>query len=56
MTDDIDFKEATNVWNVGAGFRYLLARLYGLQMGFDIARGPEQFAWYLQFGHAWGAD
>lgn len=56
LTDDIGFKDATNVWNVGGGLRYLVARLYGLQMGFDVARGPEKFAWYLQFGHAWGGD
>ncbi|HXS16252.1 MAG TPA: hypothetical protein VN764_03635, partial [Polyangiaceae bacterium] len=31
MTDDVGFKEATNVWNVGGGLRYLVARLYGLQ-------------------------
>lgn len=56
LSDDVNFKEATNAWSVGTGFRYLLARLYGLQMGFDIARGPETFAWYIQFGHAWGGD
>ena len=37
----------------GLGFRYLLAKQYGLHLGIDVARGPEQFAWYLTFGSAW---
>jgi hypothetical protein len=28
-----------NAWNAGGGFRYLVARLLGLQMGIDVARG-----------------
>jgi hypothetical protein len=38
----------------GFGFRYLLARVYGLRVGIDVARGPERWAWYLQIGQAWG--
>ena len=37
----------------GAGFRYLIARLFRLRMGVDIARGPGQFAYYIVFGHYW---
>ena len=40
-------------YNFGFGFRYLLARLYGVRMGMDIARGPEDWAFYLQFGSSW---
>jgi hypothetical protein len=40
-------------WAGGAGFRYLIARLFGLRMGVDIARGPDQFAYYIVFGHYW---
>jgi hypothetical protein len=40
-------------WAGGAGFRYLLARLFKLRMGVDIARGPDQFAYYIVFGHYW---
>jgi surface antigen Omp85-like protein len=40
-------------WNAGAGFRYLIARLLGLRMGLDIARGPEDWAVYVVFGYAW---
>lgn len=41
------------VWNAGAGFRYKIARLMGLNMGIDVARGPEDWAFYIVFGSAW---
>jgi hypothetical protein len=38
----------------GTGFRYLVARLFKLRMGIDIAYGPDnQFAYYIVFGHNW---
>jgi hypothetical protein len=40
-------------WNAGAGFRYLMARLLGLRMGLDVARGPEDWAVYVVFGYSW---
>lgn len=42
-------------WHVagGAGFRYLLSRIFKLRMGVDLAVGPEQFAYYIVFGHYW---
>ncbi len=40
-------------YSVGAGFRYLLARKYNIYSGLDVARGPEQWAVYIQFGHYW---
>jgi len=40
-------------WAGGAGFRYLIARLFKIRMGVDIARGPERFAYYIVFGHYW---
>ena len=42
-----------SAWNAGAGFRYLVARLFGLKMGLDIARGPEQWAIYVVVGTSW---
>jgi hypothetical protein len=36
----------------GFGIRYLLARLFGLYTGLDIARGPEDWAFYIQVGSA----
>jgi outer membrane protein assembly factor BamA len=38
----------------GTGFRYEIARKYGLHMGLDMAWGPDEPAFYMQFGNAWG--
>jgi hypothetical protein len=37
----------------GVGFRYLIARRYGFNMGIDIAKGPEDTVFYIQAGSAW---
>ena len=48
-----DFNFGPVAWNVGGGIRYKVARLLGLQMGIDVARGPEDWAFYIIFGNAW---
>jgi len=48
-----DFADAEDVKAWGAGFRYLVARQLGLQVGLDIARGPTDTAFYIQVGSAW---
>ncbi|HEB96502.1 MAG TPA: glyceraldehyde-3-phosphate dehydrogenase [Sedimenticola thiotaurini] len=37
----------------GLGFRYLIARKLGLQAGVDIAKGPEDTAFYIVVGSSW---
>ncbi|MBT1699538.1 hypothetical protein KK083_21750 [Fulvivirgaceae bacterium PWU4] len=37
----------------GGGFRYLVARKFKLRMGLDLAKGPEQWAYYVVLGSAW---
>jgi hypothetical protein len=37
----------------GVGFRYLLARTYGLHMGLDVAFGPDEPVLYVVFGSQW---
>ena len=37
----------------GGGFRYELARKYGIHAGIDVAVGPDNAAVYLQVGSAW---
>jgi hemolysin activation/secretion protein len=37
----------------GAGFRYEVAREYGIHMGLDVAFGPNNTAIYVQIGSAW---
>jgi len=53
IADGDSFREST--WRVsgGAGYRYLLARKLKLRAGIDIARGPEQWAYYIVFGTNW---
>lgn len=47
------FSSTTSVLTGGAGFRYELARKYGIHMGLDVAFGPDNSAIYLQVGSAW---
>lgn len=37
----------------GVGFRYELARKYGIHAGLDVAFGPDNTAVYVQVGSAW---
>ena len=41
------------VYSYGTGFRYLLARKFKLRMGVDVAKGPEDWAYYIVFGSNW---
>ena len=47
------FDKTLNVVAGGTGFRYELARKYGLHMGVDVAFGPDDPAVYVQLGSAW---
>jgi hypothetical protein len=47
------FSKSENIVTGGAGFRYELARKYGLHMGIDLAFGPDEPVIYVQFGSAW---
>jgi hypothetical protein len=48
-----DFENQRNLVTGGTGVRYEIARRYGLHMGFDVAWGPDEPAFYVQFGNAW---
>jgi outer membrane protein assembly factor BamA len=37
----------------GVGFRYEIARRYGIHMGLDVAFSPDNAAVYIQVGSAW---
>jgi len=52
-TYNYDNDNELSAWNVGGGFRYLVARLLGLKMGIDVAHGPEDWAVYVVFGSSW---
>ena len=49
----VDALQDEVAWSAGGGFRYLLARAFGLRMGLDVARGPEEWAFYVVFGNSW---
>lgn len=63
----LGFAGAGNAWNNfekldntqgvvsgGGGFRYELARKYGIHMGLDLAFSRDTTAFYVQAGSAWG--
>ena len=47
------FKAVTTVPTGGVGFRYEIASKYGINMGLDLAFGPDNTAVYVQVGSAW---
>lgn len=53
IEDGNSFDDAQWQTSKGAGFRYLIARQLGLRTGIDIAKGPEEWTMYIQFGGAW---
>jgi outer membrane translocation and assembly module TamA len=48
-----DFNEGKSVASIGTGFRYLLARKFGMQMGMDFAQSTDDFAFYFVIGTSW---
>jgi len=48
-----EFGDAKLVVTYGSGFRYFIARKFGLRMGVDIAKGPDTWAYYIVFGSNW---
>jgi hypothetical protein len=48
-----EFSDAEWVYSYGTGFRYQLARKYGMHAGIDFAWSNEDFGFYLVLGTAW---
>lgn len=48
-----EFGDGNGVVSGGGGFRYLLARKFGMKMGMDFAFSQDEFAFYVTMGHAW---
>ena len=56
VQENVSFQDAPAHPAGGAGFRYELARKYGLWAGLDFATNEEnEFAFYITIGSAWGA-
>ena len=47
------FDDSRGIVTGGTGFRYELARKYGIHAGLDFAVGPDNTAVYIQIGSAW---
>lgn len=52
-TSRASFSDRKNVSSGGIGFRYELARKFGLHAGLDVAFSSETTAVYIQVGNAW---
>jgi len=48
-----DFSNGKSVTTAGTGFRYLIARKFGTNMGMDFGWSQDDFAFYFVFGTAW---
>ncbi len=48
-----ELEEGKSVSTIGSGFRYLIARKLGTQMGMDLGFSQDDFAVYIVFGTAW---
>jgi hypothetical protein len=46
-----DTKNLIRAW--GVGLRYKALEAQNVWVGLDLARGPEEDAWYIQVGHPW---
>jgi len=47
------FSDRGSIVSKGVGFRYVIAQRLGLSAGIDIAKGPDESAFYIQMGNAW---
>jgi len=47
------FDEGNSAYSVGTGFRYLIARKLGIQMGIDFAKSNDDYAFKIVFGSGW---
>jgi hypothetical protein len=51
--DLVIFDNPDSLYNFGLGGRYKVFNAHNVWMGLDIARGPEDWNWYIQVGHPW---
>lgn len=56
VSDSQLYEAEDDIWTYGLGVRYRLARKIGLDVGLDLAKGPDESIFYIQFGHAWARE
>jgi hypothetical protein len=47
------FDTDQSIYNFGIGGRYKIFDAQNVWVGIDIAKGPEEYNWYIQVGQAW---
>jgi hypothetical protein len=47
------FENPDSIYNFGVGGRYNIFEAHNVWVGLDIARGPEDWNYYIQVGHPW---
>ena len=53
-SDDVPFFDnPDNIYNFGVGARYNIFESHKVWAGLDVARGPDEWTWYIQVGHPW---
>lgn len=53
-SDDIPiYENPDSIYNFGFGARYNIFQAHNVWIGLDIARGPEDWNYYIQVGHPW---
>ncbi len=56
FSDFGEFDKGKSVRTIGTGFRYLIARKLGAQMGIDVAFSNDDWAFYIVFGSPWARN
>ena len=51
--DQPEFETTQNIKSVGVGVRFQALQEQDIWIGLDIAKGPEDYAWYIQIGQGW---
>lgn len=47
------FENTDSIYSYGLGGKYNIFQAHKVWVGLDVARGPEDWNWYIQVGHAW---
>ena len=47
------YENPSSIYNFGFGGRYNVFAEQNVWVGMDIARGPDDWNWYIQVGHPW---
>ena len=47
------YENPDSIYSFGVGGRYNIFEAHNVWVGIDIARGPDDWNWYIQVGHPW---